>query len=216
MPHIFFERLEERRSTQSILGNIPANGLMGSSSFAPSASSGISGPYGFPLSMQGPQRSFEPIIYCYLVGPPIQPEPPFEPPYGPGIEIGPGIRKIFESPKLPSWGIPWSIPIQIPWLNPTYTSPSWNFLNNWTSPIQNNWQTPYNYSPSWNSTGNWTSPITNYPQTPSIPTYPWNTYMDKLSKLNNVRKDLLAFFREKGVLSDKQRQRLLSTPFEKA
>jgi hypothetical protein len=34
--------------------------------------------------------------------------------------------------------------------------------------------------------------------------------MDRVSKLGKVRENLIAFFRNKGILSDKQRQRLLS------
>jgi hypothetical protein len=160
----------------------------------------MSGSYGF-------QGVFGPM--CYIIGPPIYGDL-----YGQDGLYGQG--PIYEPLKHFKLETPWFIPTQLPWLTPSYTSPSWNYLNNWLSPIQNYKQIPLDYSPSWNNFNNWYSPITNYPQTQSIPLYPWNTYMNNHSRLNNLRKDLLAFFRKKGILNDKQSQRLLSTPFEKA
>jgi hypothetical protein len=218
MPHTFFERLERRRSTQALLGNISTNGLSGFSSFSSSAPSSISGSYGFPM-------------YCYALGPE----------WLRGLE-GPWGGMIFEPSKLPIG----KSSTQQPWLNPSYQSPSWNYLNNWTSPIQQPWLTPSSWPSTRFPTSIWTSPLNQkYPVGLGLPGgglgFPGGGLGNPggglvlpnlgpmcyafggmsgigggISKLKKVRKNLLAFFQNKGILTDKQRQRLLSSAFDKA
>ncbi|MGA1790882.1 MAG: hypothetical protein ACMUIM_05315 [bacterium] len=250
MPHIFFEGLERRRSTQALLGNIPANGLSGFSSFSSSAPSSISGSYGFPM-------------YCYALGPEWLRGPGN--PWGQGVLEGSLYGGIFETSKLPKL----KSSTQQSWLNPSYQSPSWNSLNNWTSPIQQPWLTPSPWSSTRFPTSSWTSPIQNFGRGfpgvdlggsidlggygdlgslgsglgiglgnyntfgGGIYNYNWiggtcyayggmsslggmSGLSGGISKLEKVRKNLLAFFQNKGILTDKQRQRLLSSPFDKA
>jgi len=210
MPHIFFERLERRRSTQSLfatgingLNMGPSGTSQAYSSYSPSSfqlnSLSISSNYTYSGGLSDPTM---PGPMCYAMGPP----PIWEYPRIPIWESPPGPTCYFRAPIF-------EIPIFGPY---TPSSPSWTIPNTWNSLFQNLWQTPTYQAPSWNSPGSWSAPMSNYLQTPSYQLFNWGNYPDRLSKLKKVRNNLIAFFQNKGILSDKQGQRLLSSPFNKA
>jgi hypothetical protein len=242
MPHIFFERLERRRSTQALLGNISTNGLSGFSPetaltysmFGHSAPYSMSGSYGFPLGTRGPWDGviFEPSKLSIWKSSTQQS----------------WLNQSYKSPSM-NYLNNWTSPIQQPWLTPS-PWPSTQFSpSNWTSPL--NQEYPVGLSLPGGGLGlpgigfgGGLGPIYfgSYDYGGGLGIRPYgpaayccyafggmggfggmsgvgggmSTFGGGISKLEKVRKNLLAFFQNKGILNDKQRQRLLSSPFDKA
>lgn len=209
MPHIFFERLEQRKNTQSLLGfgseflgNLNLFGSSSYSSYYPSASS--FGSYG-SYSQYGTASYFPmpPIPMCYYPPWPILNDyvtvPVFDNRALPFNDIGPfpAVNSLFNSFSQPSWSAPNSV-------TTPYSSGSLFNSGFGSNPLRS----PF-------SGGNFQAPALGQDILPSLifdsnPLPAKEINQDRLSKLGKMRENLIAFFRSKGILSDKQRQRLLS------
>lgn len=191
MPKIFFQPLEKRKSTQSFYGNL---GLFNSTSIY-----GISNPY--------PAINY--TSYGY---------------------VNPWSTSYLSSWSNPwsSWSTPFSWNLQGQWSNPWSSSlmNSWNPWNSWTNSFYSPWS---NFTSPWSSPYNpWYSPLppSSIWQVPSsyTPTDPgtnWcyaggNFSSFDYTKFKNIRKNLIAFFQNKGTLSKNQSQKIISSTFVKA
>lgn len=190
MPHIFFERLEQRRSTQSLLG--------------------VSGFFDeFPVAT------------------------PF---YGVNIPIDD-----YTNPRYPIISYPWTQPWEIslnwnyPWSSPLSWLSPWPVMSPWSPPIfspmprLSPWPSPSSSS-LWDNLRDlfpWTTvlypkPIDQEPDITNVwcyalgPPRERNSASYPLSKLEDVRKSLLAHFREKGVISKENSLKILSSTFRRA
>lgn len=240
MPHIFFERLERRKSTQSLLPmggglNMGSSGMSQAYSSSYSQSNLLSNSFSIPSNYSyggGISNGFFGGVTCYAYGPfgpggpygPIGPGSPYPLEYLQPYSKSMGLNQYEPFTSLsPSWTIPntWTSPIQNNWQNLFNTFPSMNYQNTWTSPIQNNWQSPIHQSPFELPGSIMKSPVYDpWPEGMTCyavgPPYLRNLGISPVSKLKKVRNNLLAFFQNKGILSDEQRQRLISSPFNKA
>ncbi|MGA1864716.1 MAG: hypothetical protein ACMUHX_06605 [bacterium] len=219
MPHIFFERLEQRKNTQSLigfgsefLGNTNLFGGSPYSSYYPSANSlSTYGSYGqYELSVFNP--SFQPV--CFLK--------PFPVCYIPPPLFGLDFVE-FTNPQVYNNNV-WSSPVT----NSLFNGFSQTYLS-----TQNGLTAPFSsgnvFNPGFGSnplsspfsTGNFMAPSWGQGILPSpasdnsiLPVTDIN--LDRLSKLGKMRENLIALFRNKGILSDKQGQRLLCSPSDRA
>lgn len=224
MPHIFFERLERRISTQILVGY---KGFSGTS-------------MGQSYSGYGAR-----FVYCYALGPMW---------YLYGGEDGGlygglyggedgglygGLYGMYNLQQEPSI---YQLLYQTQWQtnnawNSSTPVPSMNFLNTFqnnninslnlltspTAPIKNLWQTPTFLTPSFGYPKSYEYGISGnlWPDGQGsigylIGGFPGTPMSGGISKLEKVRENLIAFFQHKGILSGNQGKRLVFSLFDKA
>ena len=195
MPHIFLEPLEQRKSTQSLY-----------TGFFPQSSYGYN-----PI---GSYYGGDTQVYCYAMGPLPKTDYPnpwstdwYNPSPFPWYDPWQIMWNPWTSPLNNPWSTPWNSPWNSPWSNPWSTP--------WNSPWSNPWSNPWNspWSSPWNNP--WSTPN---PGTPTCylvgaPLYSSSGYKEKFKQM---RETLVAFFQEKGIFTEDHKQKLLSSPLDKA
>ena len=188
MPHIFFEKLEKRRSTQSLFSG---SGLFGNDLFASGLFYGVSPPTDYnPIYMPFPSSWFRDWLPDYSIYP-------------------------WSTPS--SWLSPW--PSMSPWVSSQYS------LMPWLSPLPSQYSSSFWYN--LRDIFPWTTtilrkPIDYEPDPTTMMCYAIGPPRERssasppLSKLENVRKRLIAHFRDKGIISKENSLKLLSSGFDKA
>jgi len=198
MAHIFFEPLQQRKNPQSLFGG----------SWFPGLNLG---------NFQIYAVSIPPEYSRY-----VNPNPWSTPSY-----LNPMWSNTLTTPWSGSYAFSWPVSYNLPWSNPlnSFYSPWTNTFNfPWLSPFGFSWLDPRLTDPgfhAWGPPPPMISPCYTSPPPPDenyrtcYLVGPIDTSSLNLETVKKVRESLIAFFQNKGILSNRQMQRLLSS-FERA